>query len=57
MIIDLAAVVADDELIDSIHPNIRSIDKYPLNPEHTALLEQAIGRPLDDSPLTGGGPA
>jgi hypothetical protein len=54
MIIDLAAVLADDELIDRTHPNIRSIDKHPINPDHTAQLEQAIARLYGDGPLTGG---
>lgn len=44
MTIDLAAVLADDKLIDETHPNITSFDKYPVNPEHTAELEQAIRR-------------
>lgn len=54
MTIDLAAVAADDQLLDRIHPHITSYDQYPLSPENTAELDQEIVRLFGGSPLTGG---
>jgi hypothetical protein len=45
-VIDLADVLATDEMIDRIRPNIRTCGDQPLNERHRVELEQAIGRPL-----------
>lgn len=47
--IDLAEVLATDEMIDRVGPTLRdcrSFDDYPVSPEQFAALEQAIGLPL-----------